>query len=100
MTFIGRIKQHSAIWHRWRGEARVGGILHGVHFAWEPGNVYRTLPLTKAQITALHVHDNVVLEVVSVDTTPAAVAVVAEPVAPPASKPAYVNSRPAPGRRS
>jgi hypothetical protein len=98
MTFIGRLKQNSAIWTRWRGETRVGGILYGVHFAWEPGNIYRTLPLTPQQITLLQSHDNIVLEVVGTDL-PEPVAVVAKPASPVAavvapSKPLVVNSRP------
>ncbi len=98
MTFIGRIKQNSLIWNRWHGEARTGGILYSVHFAWEPGNIYRTLPLTSDQILLLQNHDSIILETVSIDLPiEAPVASLVEPVAAPA-KPAYVNSRPA-GRK-
>ena len=94
MTFIGRLKQHSSIWHRWRGESRTGGIIHGVHFAWEPGNVYRTLPLSTEQIERLQSHDNIILEVVSVDLAPVTVAAPAKPVAP-AAPAGRVNNTPA-----
>lgn len=88
MTFIGRIKQGSPIWNRWRGESRTGGIIHSVHFAWEPGNIYRTLPLTVEQIMFLQGHDSIILEVVSTDMPAAApVAPAAKPVAVPASAP-------------
>lgn len=95
MTFIGRLRQNSAIWTRWRGEARTGGILHGVHFAWEPGNIYRTPPLTPGQIELLKTHDNIMLEVVGTDAPPPVLVVAADdvPVVAPA-KPVYVNSHP------
>lgn len=93
MTFIGRLKQHSAISRRWLGEARVGGEIHGVPFYWEPGNIYRTLPLTPEQIERLQSHDNVVvLEIVSVDLPQQPdVAPPAKPVA----QAARINSTPA-----
>lgn len=67
MTFVGRLKQTSEIHKRWRGEHRTGGAIKSVQFSWEPGNIYRTMPLTTEQIELLQGHDGIVLEVVSVD---------------------------------
>lgn len=97
MTFIGRLKQHSAIWQRWRGEARTGGMIYGVHFAWEPGNVYRTLPLTPHQIAFLQAHDNIALEIVGTDLPPPVTVVAKDDnvvAERPSGKPAIVNHKP------
>ena len=56
------IKQHSAIWNLWRAHHRVGGIIYGAHFAWEPGNIYRTGPLSPEQVVLLRMHDCVEVE--------------------------------------
>ena len=99
MTFIGRIKQNSPVWRLWRNHARTGGVIQGVPFAWEPGNVYRTLPLTTDQIDVLKTHESVILEVVSTDVPePIPVAEVGAPVAAPL-KPVYVNSTRPLGKR-
>lgn len=99
MTFIGRLKQNSTIWHRWRGEARTGGAILGVQFSWEPGNIYRTLPLTSDQILLLQGHDNIILEAVSVDLPDTIGTPVARPEKPVVSAASSrVNSTPA-GRR-
>src|SRR6185437_10603836 len=66
MTFIERIKQASPVWRRWHGERRVGGVLLGVQFAWEPGNVYRSLPLSTEQIAQLMTLDSIDFEAVSI----------------------------------
>ena len=78
MTFIGRLKQHCEIWRRWNGERRVGGELCGVHFSWEPGNVYRTAALSDEQIGLLRGHGSIIFEAFGMELSapPAAVAAV------------------------
>jgi len=67
MTFIGRIKENSVIWRRWHGEGRTSGPIYGVIFTWEPGNVYRSQPLTTEQIEKLREHASIILETIDVD---------------------------------
>ena len=67
MTFIGRLKQHSVVWSHWRQGNRVGGVLYGVAFLWEPGNTYRSGPLTVEQIGLMQGHPDVILEATGVD---------------------------------
>lgn len=85
MTFIGRLKQHTEIWRRWHGEARVSGALQGVIFTKEPGNIYRTEPLDKEQIELLKGHESVILESYGRELPPVVdvVAEVERPVAGP-----------------
>lgn len=67
MTFIGRLKTISHVFVNWRGNGFVTGHLMGVLFRWEPGNIYRTDPLTAEQIEVLKGHEAVILEAVDVD---------------------------------
>jgi len=82
MTFIARIKQASPVWRRWHGERRVGGVLLGVQFAWEPGNVYRSLPLSTEQIAQLMTLDSIDFEAVSIDLPMPPVQLPVEPEEP------------------
>jgi hypothetical protein len=97
MTFIARIKTHSVVWRNWNGARRTGGVLHGVRFAWEPGDIYRSEPLTAEQIALLRGHEGVILEAVSVELPPvaAAMARTESPVAKPAvNRPIVLTDKP------
>lgn len=62
MTCIARVRQHSLIWRTWREAAKPGGVLAGVAFQWEPGNVYRSGALSREQAAVLRLHPDVELE--------------------------------------
>src|SRR4051812_17549138 len=99
MTFVGRLKQHSPICRRWRGEARTGGVINSVQFTWEAGGVFRTAPLTAEQVSFLQDHDSIILEVVGTDLAPPDIVdPPAKPVAAPTARVNSVSIRPA-GRR-
>jgi hypothetical protein len=69
MASRARLNQHSAIARRWRGEARVGGVIHGAHFQWQPGGEFVTGLLTADQEAVLVGHDAVSIEAVDEPAT-------------------------------
>jgi hypothetical protein len=64
MTVIAHLKPRSSIAKKWRGEARVGGVIHGAHFQWQFGNSYATGPLAAEQEVLLAGYEVVTLELV------------------------------------
>lgn len=82
MTFTARLKKLSRIGFLWREHSRTGGVINGVPFTWEAGDIYSTSVLTAEQVAAIRDHDCVELIATGID--PPAIPVPTAPVLEPA----------------
>jgi hypothetical protein len=103
VTFVSRIKQHSAVWNNWKAGNRPGGVLYGARFAWSPGDIYRSGTLTKDQVAALMGHPDIILEAVGTDlsetdelVTDQAADLLSPALSPPALPPTQTKLSPSP----